>query len=389
MIYLDDGARFILQTLHNAGESGYLVGGAVRDLLRGVPAGDFDMACSASTETLLALFPGAKCIGGVCGTVSVPVAGRSYEVTPYRKDGAYIDHRHPEQVERAQTIEEDLARRDFTVNAIAYDGEQLVDPFGGAADIEAGLLRCVGDPVQRFAEDALRILRLYRFASVLGFEIEESTAAAAQLHAQALAMLPMERVREELQKLMLGSHPDAVLPLLRANGLDAFSVNAPRCTLSLDSLPQGMLIRWWGLAHLTGSQLMHMVQSLGFSAAFYRDLAAVDAFYHSVTPKDLTALKRQLRGGLPLPAEELYEAFCSFDLAWQPRRTLYETLKASKEPYTKEMLAVSGGTLMAFGLRGAEIGRVLELLLDAVIAAPQLNEPQKLLGLAKQLTKLA
>lgn len=389
MIHLDEGVRNILQTLHTAGETGYLVGGAVRDLLRGVPAEDFDLSCSANTETLLRLFAGAKCIGGVCGTVSVPVGGRNYEITPYRKEGAYTDHRHPEQVEPAKTIEEDLARRDFTINAMAYDGKQLIDPFGGAEDIKCGLLRCVGEPSVRFAEDALRILRLYRFASVLGFEIEENTAAAAQAHAAALATLPMERVRDEMQKLLLGRGPDAVLPLLQANGLTAFSIGAPRCGLSLNALPDGMLLRWWGLAHLTGSELMHLVQSLGFSATFYRDLAAVEDFYHSVAPKDLVALKRQLRNGLPLPAEELYAAFCSFDSAWQPRRALYDTLKASKEPYTKEMLAVSGGTLMAFGLRGAEIGRTLELLLDAVIVAPELNEPEKLIGLAKQLVEFA
>lgn len=389
MICLDDGVRNILKTLQKAGESGYLVGGAVRDLLRGVPAEDFDLACSADTARLLALFPGAKCIGGVCGTVSVPFGGRSYEVTPYRRDGDYTDHRHPQQVERAETIEEDLARRDFTVNAMAYDGEQLVDPFGGAADLEAGVLRCVGDPERRFAEDALRVLRLYRFASVLGFAIEENTGAAAQKQAGALAALPMERVREELQKLILGRHPDAILPLLRVEGLKAFGVNAPRCALSLDALPGGMLLRWWGLAHLTGSELMGMVQSLGFSASFYRDLAGVDEFYHSIAPQEILSLKRQLRGGLPLPAEELYDAFCSFDPSWQQRRSLYEALKASGEAYTKEMLAVTGGTLLAFGLRGPEIGRVLELLLDAVIAAPALNEPQKLIPLAKQLARLA
>ncbi|MEG1932632.1 MAG: CCA tRNA nucleotidyltransferase [Pygmaiobacter sp.] len=260
----DVGARMILARLREAGYTGYLVGGAVRDLLLLRTVEDYDFATSASSAELLALFADARLIGGACGTVDVSIGGAHYQVTPYRREGVYDDHRHPRDVCAAKTMEEDLARRDFTINAMAYDGETLLDPFGGGADLEAKQLRCVGDAAVRFGEDALRVLRLARFSAVLGFSVEEKTAAAAWAAAPSVGLLPAARVRTELQKLLLSPHPDALKVLLDAEGLAAFSLGHTKRDFSLDALPCNMLLRWWGVMQLCDAQRLHVVQSLEF-----------------------------------------------------------------------------------------------------------------------------
>lgn len=205
--------REMLALLRESGHTPYLVGGCVRDLLRGAEPDDYDMTSDARPEEVMALFGAdAHPTGLMHGTVTLVRGGFAVEHTTERCDGAYRDSRHPESVRFTSSIEEDLARRDFTVNAIALSPEgTLVDPFGGQADLSAGVLRCVGDPARRFAEDALRILRLLRFASVLGFSVEENTARAARERRDGLRAIAHERVYAELNKLLCGEHAAAVL----------------------------------------------------------------------------------------------------------------------------------------------------------------------------------
>ena len=205
--------REMLALLRESGHAPYLVGGCVRDLLRGAEPDDYDMTSDARPEEVMALFGAdAHPTGLMHGTVTLVRGGFAVEHTTERCDGAYRDSRHPESVRFTSSIEEDLARRDFTVNAIALaPDERLVDPFGGQADLRSGVLRCVGDPARRFAEDALRILRLLRFASVLGFSVEENTARAARERRDGLRAIAHERVCAELNKLLCGEHAAAVL----------------------------------------------------------------------------------------------------------------------------------------------------------------------------------
>lgn len=211
---IPDGARRILQTLNGAGFEAYLVGGCVRDLLRGVEPYDWDICTPALPEETKRCFAGQRIIetGLKHGTVTVMDEGEPYEITTYRTEGPYSDSRRPDFVRFVPGLEQDLARRDFTMNAIAMDLEgNLRDPFGGEDDIKAGLIRCVGKPDQRFQEDGLRVMRALRFAAALGYDIEERTARAVHENRAMLDRVAVERINAELCKLLTGKNVGNVL----------------------------------------------------------------------------------------------------------------------------------------------------------------------------------
>ncbi|MCI8990370.1 MAG: HD domain-containing protein [Lawsonibacter sp.] len=211
---IPSGAEHILQALTGAGYEAYLVGGCVRDLLRGVAPHDWDICTSARPEETERCFAGQRIIetGLKHGTVTVLEDGEPYEITTYRTEGPYSDSRRPDYVKFVSSLEADLARRDFTMNAIAMglDG-RLRDPFGGAADIQTGLIRCVGEPAHRFQEDGLRVMRALRFAAVLGYGIEERTAQAIHENRRMLERVAAERIRVELCKLLVGQNAGDIL----------------------------------------------------------------------------------------------------------------------------------------------------------------------------------
>ncbi len=212
-IKLDPGAALLLDALHGAGHAAYAVGGCVRDSLLGLAPHDWDLCTSARPEQVMALFGEEKCIptGLQHGTVTVKQGGRLYETTTFRTEGAYSDGRHPDAVCFVPDVREDLARRDFTINAMAYSAEEgLIDPFGGRDDLAAHLVRAVGEPERRFEEDALRILRLYRFAARFGFAIDPATGAAARALGPHLDCVSAERIQEELLKLLAAPGPEAI-----------------------------------------------------------------------------------------------------------------------------------------------------------------------------------
>ena len=213
-IKLDPGAALLLDALHGAGHAAYAVGGCVRDSLLGLDPHDWDLCTSARPEQVMALFGAEKCIptGLQHGTVTVKQGGRLYETTTFRTEGAYSDGRHPDAVCFVPDVREDLARRDFTINAMAYSAEEgLIDPFGGRDDLAAHLVRAVGEPERRFEEDALRILRLYRFAARFGFAIDPATGAAARALGPHLDCVSAERIQEELLKLLAAPRPGSYL----------------------------------------------------------------------------------------------------------------------------------------------------------------------------------
>ena len=213
-IKLDPGAALLLDALHGAGHAAYAVGGCVRDSLLGLAPHDWDLCTSARPEQVMALFGEEKCIptGLQHGTVTVKQGGRLYETTTFRTEGAYSDGRHPDAVCFVPEVREDLARRDFTINAMAYSAEEgLIDPFGGRDDLAAHLVRAVGEPERRFEEDALRILRLYRFAARFGFAIDPATGAAARALGPHLDCVSAERIQEELLKLLAAPRPGSYL----------------------------------------------------------------------------------------------------------------------------------------------------------------------------------
>ena len=212
-IKLDPGAALLLDALHGAGHAAYAVGGCVRDSLLGQAPHDWDLCTSARPEQVMELFGEEKCIptGLQHGTVTVKQGGRLYETTTFRIEGAYSDGRHPDAVHFVPDVREDLARRDFTINAMAYSAEEgLIDPFGGRDDLAAHLVRAVGEPERRFEEDALRILRLYRFAARFGFSVDPATGAAARALGPHLDCVSAERIQEEMLKLLAAPGTGAV-----------------------------------------------------------------------------------------------------------------------------------------------------------------------------------
>ena len=257
---LDPGAAALLDTLHAAGYAAYAVGGCVRDSLLGRTAHDWDLCTSALPQQVMELFGAEQCIptGLQHGTVTIKYGGQLYETTTFRTEGSYTDGRHPDAVQFVPDVREDLARRDFTINAMAYnEAEGLVDPFGGQKDLQNGLLRAVGEPQQRFTEDALRILRLYRFAARFGFALEAATARAARQLAPHLDCISAERIQEELAKLLAAPQPGAylepavlavVLPELTPAALEAAKPVVDACPAGEKNLP----VRWAALLGVLG-----------------------------------------------------------------------------------------------------------------------------------------
>ena len=257
---LDPGAAALLDALHAAGYAAYAVGGCVRDSLLGRTAHDWDLCTSALPQQVMKLFGAEQCIptGLQHGTVTIKYGGQLYETTTFRTEGSYTDGRHPDAVQFVPDVREDLARRDFTINAMAYNAaEGLVDPFGGQKDLQNGLLRAVGEPQQRFTEDALRILRLYRFAARFGFALDAATARAARQLAPHLDCISAERIQEELAKLLAAPQPGAylepavlavVLPELTPEGLTAAKSVVDACPAGEENLP----VRWAALLGALG-----------------------------------------------------------------------------------------------------------------------------------------
>ena len=248
------GVRACLDTLRRTGHAAYPVGGCVRDLLLGRTPGDFDVCTDARPERVMELFPHTVPTGLRHGTVTVRTEDGPVEVTTFRREAGYADGRHPDAVDFDATLAEDLARRDFTVNAMALDENGMViDRYGGQMDLFRNVIRCVGDPDRRFAEDALRMLRAVRFAAQLGFSIEKGTLDAIRRSARRAEKLSGERIKAELEKILLSPRPELAGELLRL-GLLAHLGGRPDCPglLALREEPPEPVPRWRAFCRLTG-----------------------------------------------------------------------------------------------------------------------------------------
>lgn len=404
---LDPGAAALLDTLHAAGYAAYAVGGCVRDSLLGRTAHDWDLCTSALPQQVMELFGAEQCIptGLQHGTVTIKYGGRLYETTTFRTEGSYTDGRHPDEVQFVPDVREDLARRDFTINAMAYnEAEGLVDPFGGQKDLQNGLLRAVGEPQQRFTEDALRILRLYRFAARFGFALDAATARAARQLAPHLDCISAERIQEELAKLLTAPQPGAylepavlavVLPELTPAALDAAKPVVDACPAGEKNLP----VRWAALLGALGeTDTRRVLKRLRCSNACIEETAVlvretagegVSEEKASAHPGDIHI--RQLLGRYGLCTVERLCALCA---ALQPQNAPACALAAQRARQLEadgvccrvSQLAVNGRDLMAAGIpAGPALRRVLEALLDGVIRAEYPNEKPALLAAAQKI----
>ena len=439
-IRLDAGAAALLARLHGAGYAAYAVGGCVRDSLLGRTPQDWDLCTSARPEQVLALFGEGQCIptGLQHGTVTIKYGGQLYETTTFRTEGAYTDGRHPDEVHFVPDVRQDLARRDFTINAMAYnDAEGLIDPFGGQQDLQQGILRAVGDPATRFEEDALRILRLYRFAARFGFAIDPPTGQAARALCAHLDCVSVERIEEELSKLLAAPAPAAyldekilkvIIPELSAPALQAAKPVVDACPAGTEDLP----VRWAALLMSLGEDGTRKAlkrlrcsntcieQTAVLVREVYPGAFSSDTNWGIPSPVLLPAAagshppdgpQRNSRTGLgqdaaPDTVIRIRKLLGRYDLhtvqrlaalgaAMEPERAadfaaqaeLAAQLDADGVCCRVSQLAVNGRDLMAAGIpAGPGLRRTLEALLDAVIRGQLPNERQCLLDAAGQIS---
>ena len=428
-------AQAILTRLEQAGYQAFAVGGCVRDTLLGRTPGDWDITTSALPEQVMALFDAVP-TGIAHGTVTVRLEGRGFEVTTFRGDGPYLDGRHPSGVVFTRHLEEDLARRDFTVNAMAMDLRgRITDPFGGREDLQRRLLRCVGDPERRLQEDALRILRALRFAAVLGFSVEPETAAALVHQAHRLHLIAPERVSHELQRLLTGAYVGPVLrqfaPVLAAvlpeiRPLMGFEQHSPHhrydvwehTVRSVETIAPQPVLRWTMLLHDVakpqcftldeqgkGHFYGHDAQGAAMAEEILRRLRlprrdterivllirehmrqiaptekSVGRALHRLGPETLGQLLAVQR------ADRLATGTGDTELLDQ-LQALLEKLLAEERCFTLRQLAVNGRDLMALGLAGPAVGRMLQQLLAQVLDGTLPNDHAALLDAAQRSLK--
>lgn len=374
--------RGVLERIATAGGQGFVVGGAVRDLLLGASPTDWDIAATLPGGQLLAVFPEAKPRGGRFGTLWLPCPGGSCDITPCRSEWSYRDRRHPDGLCFHGNILEDLRRRDFTVNAMAYTGQILVDPFGGQQDIQRRILRCVGDPASRFEEDALRVLRLFRFSACLGFQAELATLNAALARADEVGSLSASRVREEVERILLSPGPQALGPLISAGALAAFGLRYAPALARLAGVPCQPLCRWWALLALCGAVPQEVARGFGLSARFMKTLAECERLYRQGPAPNRRMLRRKIRNS-KLDYAPVARAFAAVSPEYGAEAELLRQVRAEGEAYRVQDLAIGGEALARAGFSGPAVGRMLEELLDRVIDDPALNRPDALLALAE------
>ena len=436
---IPDYVNEIMARFAAAGRRAYPVGGCVRDALLGKTPDDWDLTTDALPQETLEIFGAAAHPTGLQhGTVTVALAGHSVEITTMRRDGAYRDNRHPESVMFTDSLTEDLARRDFTVNAMALapDGS-VTDPFGGRADLEARVLRCVGRAEERFAEDALRILRLLRFAAVLGFSVEPETAAAAREARELLRSVAAERVYAELNKLLCGADaarvllefPDVlgvVVPeILPCVGFD--QRNPHHCfdvwghtARSVGAVPPRRELRWTMLFHDLGKPLCMttdadgvghfyghtalsaqlaegIMERLRFEKSLSSQVRAQLACFDDLFPAERAAIHREMaKRGKTVTANLLLtkladnaakapDGLARAQAPWRAAQAIYDGLIAEGACCELADLAVNGGDMAAVGFRGRAIGAALEKLLGEVAAEKLANEKAALLRRAERL----
>lgn len=432
---IPEKVRLIIENLEQHGYEAYAVGGCVRDTLLGREPEDWDITTSARPEQVKAIFHRTVDTGIQHGTVTIMFGKEGFEVTTYRIDGSYSDGRHPDQVAFTSLLREDLRRRDFTINAMAYNPRTgMVDLFGGQEDLTQGIIRCVGNAQERFQEDALRILRAVRFSAQLGFTIEEDTRSAIRLLARNLEKISKERIQTEMVKLLVSKHPEE---LRTAYELGITSVILPEFDIMmaqeqntrfhcytvgehtiqvLRHIPANRVLRLAALFHDFGKPKCHTVKENGVDSfkghpevgsrmavermrdwKFDNDtigLVEILVKYHDVRMEPVKRNVRRLMskvGAERMPLLfELLRADVKGKAAWtieerleeiDTMEQLYQEILADAECFSLKQLAVDGKMLIKAGMKpGKAIGDVLQQMLDYVIEHPEENQAEGLLA---------
>ena len=444
-ITIPESAGYILRVLSDAGFEGYVVGGCVRDSLLGREPQDWDITTSARPEQVKSLFRRTIDTGLQHGTVTVMIDHEGFEVTTYRIDGEYEDGRHPREVVFTPSLEEDLKRRDFTINAMAYnEKEGLVDLFGGIEDMERRMIRCVGRAQERFQEDALRILRAVRFSAQLGYEIEEGTRLAIEQLSPNLKKISAERIAAELVKLLTSDHPDRLRIAYETGITKVIMPEFDRCMetpqkhphhcynvgehtiVSIASVPpvkelrltmlfhdigkpETLLVDEEGITHFYGhpevsaciasevlkrlkfdNETLHTVSTL----VRYHDLFTGEEPRQKTVRRAMNKIGEGIfamlfdvcRGDILAQSDYMREEKLTLLQEW---KALFLEVVEKKQCVSLKDLAVRGNDLISLGITpGKEMGRILQQLLEEVLEEPDKNEKDYLLERAKLISQM-
>ncbi len=445
------GAQYIIEKLNSAGYEAYIVGGCVRDSILGKVPNDWDITTSATPYEVKEIFRRTIDTGIQHGTVTVLVdksivtkdtkfSDYAFEVTTYRVDGEYQDHRRPNSVEFTTSLEEDLKRRDFTINAMAYnDTEGVIDIFGGMKDLDEGVIRCVGNPTDRFDEDALRILRAVRFAAQLGFSIDEETRTAMNKQAKFLSDISAERIQVELTKLITSNNPDrlieayelgltkiilpefdAMMETKQNNPNHKYSVGEHTIKV-MENVPADMVLRYSALLHDVGKPSCKTTGEDGIDHFYGHQQAGaklarkilrrlkldnntidrtcnlVEHHDYYLESESQGSAFRRFVGKLGMDNFIDYNLLRQADIAGQSdynldkklacvevMKNLYQMVVEENQCIKISDLAIGGKELMELGMKpGRDMGQMLHYLLDMVLDNPSLNEKDKLIELVK------
>ena len=384
-------AAKVIQTLEQHGFEAYIVGGCVRDSILGRTPGDWDITTSASPQEVKEIFDHTVDTGIEHGTVTVLMNHEPYEVTTYRVDGKYEDHRRPNEVHFTKSLREDLLRRDFTINAMAYnDSEGIIDMYDGMTDLKNQTIRCVGEAKKRFDEDALRILRALRFQAQLGFQIEEKTEEAIKNQAKFLKDISAERIQVELEKLITSAHPEV---LVNAYKLGVTKIIFPEFDIMMET-PQNN-------PHHKYNVGIHTVEAM-------KQIEAEHIYRWTMLLHDVGKPTARVEGPdkdhfkmHPVIGEEMFTRLMEVQKAdisaqsdyqrdkkeqvLQETKKLFEEIIEEKNCLSIKELKINGKDLMDMGVpQGKEIGQILSWLLDQVLEDPQLNECETLTRMAEE-----
>lgn len=439
-IILPERVNFIINRLKENGYEAYAVGGCVRDSVLGRIPDDWDITTSATPNETKALFPRTFDTGIEHGTITVLVEKESFEVTTYRVDGEYEDSRHPKEVVFTRSLREDLLRRDFTINAMAYNEEEgLVDIFGGMKDLEQKMIRCVGNAQERFGEDALRILRAVRFAAQLGFEIEPDTMEGIRKLAPTLANISAERIQVELIKMLVSPNPgllklayelgitkiilpefDEMMHTEQETPHHMYSVGV-HTLKAIEQVRADKVLRFTMLLHDVAKPQMKTVDASGVAHFKMHDIKGAETAkkilkrlkFDNDTLGKVTKLIQYHDYRMPAQPKNVRKAICKigeelFPYYLEVRKAdtmaqsdymreeklqnivqierCYQEVLAKKECVSLKTLAITGSDLIADGMQpGKQIGAVLQALLELVLEYPEYNEKEALLRRAREL----
>ncbi|WP_407453404.1 CCA tRNA nucleotidyltransferase, partial [Methanobrevibacter sp.] len=366
----------------NAGFEAWCVGGAVRDLIMGLTPSDYDITTNAEPEVIMSIFSKTVTTGIKHGTVTVVTDDGNIEVTTYRTEGMYSDHRSPDSVDFVKSVNEDINRRDFTVNAILYNPKKgIYDPQNGISDVKNKILRCIGEPHERFSEDALRIMRLFRFSAQLGFEIEKNTLKSALNLSSLLKNISVERIFTEFKRALTSKNPEALNPLLKCGALSFLEINSNEIPSILNHLTNDFSLRFAVFSHKNNCDALKVLKNLKADNQTIENVKIYTELINSPVPRSKSDIKRVLKFCSIKQINNILNYYNCLNIDVEKLYQYLNDIINNNEPYLIKDLAINGNDLKDLGYSGHKIGEILEILLDKVIDNPEINNREKLISL--------